>query len=665
MPRQTTLTPEQTKVVLDDLFLHPPVNDADLHRRLTRVDMAHARRLLSTRLSDGMVSDGDSVLFFAAFLYLGIGEEEQRLLQIAKDDSHSHRDRAYALAVLARDDPRQFDLLMQLLPPDDAHQIAHIPLYDLLTAIQHEPALAESLATTLVSMPAPLRRQVLDDIEDCRKQVDTPASLAYSHALEQQELRALYPMMLEAITAETSADSITLLERLRDQSTDDKTRRQFQRALMQIRTRAIDINRPYEGRSGVAYLGSCDGQGAFILLGCFDNNEGTVSTADICIRAAADIRDGFVLPRQSREDVTQTMNILINESGSGFVEITLPEAAEIVHDAVIRTQELGRSIPEDAVASVAMFERTRLPEGVLLPVALPLPEMPTVATVRKLLRRSIYVDSWFFDEGDLSAAGFTGKIPSRASRKWVKETAERLNSPALVQRLSGMASHMAHWHSWRGEHTEAAIFASLAQITAENFVEHPLVHVLIQRATTHVDSTDNDATPFGDAHLRHFLKRTFFADIEQPKGRDLARLDFTEAALASLDRAFDLLSGEKRPRDDQRNRVAFALGQIYADYLVRTKHGGNAGVDVDGVDDPELVPPVVAMMIPPLSTICNLDFADAALVGGLVAKFLDQFCQQICMQCPVGCWKRPRSNVADAFFSSSHPVLPHAHNSNG
>lgn len=660
MPRQTTLTPEQTAQVLDDLFLHPPVNDADLHRRLTRVDTTHARRLLSNRLSDGMVTDGDSVLFFAAFLYLGIGDEEQRLLQIATDDSHSHRDRAYALAVLARDDPQQFDHLMQALSPDDAHQIAHIPLFDLLTAIQHDPALAESLANTLVGIPAPLRRQVFDDIEDCRKQVDTPASLAYSAALANSELRVLHPTILQVVTAETSADSIALLERLRDDATDDKIRRQFQRALMQIRTRAIDVNRPYEGRSGVAYLGSCDGQGAFILLGCFDNSEGTVSTADICIRAAADIRDGFVLPRQSREDVTQTMNILVNESGSGFVEITLPEAAEIVHDAVVRTQELGRSIPEDAVASVAMFERTRLPEGVLLPIVEPLAEMPTVAAVRKLLRRSIYADSWFFDEGDLSSTGYIGKIPARASRKWVKETAERLNGPALIHRISGMATHMAQWHAWRGEHAEAATLATLAQINAENFVDHPLIQVLIQRATTHVDFADNDTTPFGDAHLRHFLKRTFFADVEQPKGRDLARLDFTEAALASMDRAFDMLVGEKRPRDDQRNRAAYALGQIYADHLIRTKHGGNWAPNPASPADADIEKSAILAMLEPLVDICGLGMEDAILVAGLVAKFLDQFCQQICSQCSVGCWKRPRANVADTFFSSSHPVLPQA-----
>lgn len=223
-----------------------------------------------------------------------------------------------------------------------------------------------------------------------------------------------------------------------------------------------------------------------------------------------------------------------------------------------------------------------------------------------------------------------------------------------------MATHMAQWHAWRGEHAEAATLATLAQINAENFVDHPLIQVLIQRATTHVDFADNDTTPFGDAHLRHFLKRTFFADVEQPKGRDLARLDFTEAALASMDRAFDMLVGEKRPRDDQRNRAAYALGQIYADHLIRTKHGGNWAPNPASPADADIEKSAILAMLEPLVDICGLGMEDAILVAGLVAKFLDQFCQQICSQCSVGCWKRPRANVADTFFSSSHPVLPQA-----
>src|SRR5262249_41581292 len=152
--------------------------------------------------------------------------------------------------------------------------------------------------------------------------------------------------ILQVLIDERDTEGALLLERLRDATEDATARREYQGALLRLSTRNIETET--DVRNGYACLGSCDGQGTFNLLGCLQNPDGTMTIADLCVRAGADIRDGFVLPRQSQADLDSMLASLRDEAGSLVARISLGEAAVIVRAATQRTQTESRSIPADA-----------------------------------------------------------------------------------------------------------------------------------------------------------------------------------------------------------------------------------------------------------------------------------------------------------------------------
>jgi hypothetical protein len=207
-------------------------------------------------------------------------------------------------------------------------------------------------------------------------------------------------------------------------------------------------------------------------------------------------------------------------------------------------------------------------------------------------------------------------------------------------RLAGMARHMARWHELNGEPEAASLCARLARATEENFAASPLVRVMLERGLKWLEETQADSRPmsFGDPGLRQRLKATFFAEVRAPKGRDLARLDLTEAAYVALDDAVLDLPGHRRPRDEQLMEMAFALGRTYVNGLLSNK------------PDPE------ARLLGALAKACHLERDECALLLAFVLPALQSFRDAVCMRCPVACFAKPRRGAAEAFFSPEHPA---------
>jgi hypothetical protein len=138
-PSKSPRTAAATRRAIDELFLHPPLNDGDLRRRLGRLNVREARQLLVTRLSQGAVRESEGQLFRAALALVGLGEERERLIEIALDVRRTASQRGHALAVLDEAHPGAVAQLATRLPPEEMLALGDIPLIDLLVQILAEP----------------------------------------------------------------------------------------------------------------------------------------------------------------------------------------------------------------------------------------------------------------------------------------------------------------------------------------------------------------------------------------------------------------------------------------------------------------------------------------------------------------------------------------------
>jgi len=634
--------PDPTPTVLEALFAHPPVSHAELERRLAPADAARARQLLVARLRGGLVSEQDRAVFIAVFGALGAGEVRSALRTLVLDAALPAATRGHALTILA-DEPAQLEALLRELPPEEIAPLAEHWLADLLGAIQADPRQGEGLAGALEASPPELRGVLLEQIEAQRARVGTSAAAAYGRALLRDALAALRPRLLELLVLEASPEGIALLEQLRRQAPVGLGR-ELQRAALLARTRRLDPRE--QASSGRALVGSCDGQGAFIVVGCFENLDGTLTLADLCVRAAGDIRDGFVLPRRGPQELSELLAEITDGTGLAFAAAPLPQVAALIAGAAARTHAAGCTLPPEARPAVTLFERWAPPEPEPAPEAglvreLAPAERPSLESVRELLRRPEYDRSWFFDRGDLDGVELPLPAHAAALPAWVRAAAQRLERPPLRSRLVAMAGHMARWHAWRGEAAEASLCAALARVTEQAFGASPLVTAMLERSIVPAGEEPLADASVDRAMLRQHLKGLFFQHVCSPKGRDLARLDFTEAALTFLDEALLGLPGERRPREADRTTAAYAIGRVFADFLIA------------GARWP--IERVIEEMTRALTDFCHLDADESQRVVATVLPALGGYIDQHCAGCPIACLDRPSEDVADAFFSPHHP----------
>jgi len=624
------------QLTLDEMFDHPPVNEAELKQRLKGLQRAQVREELVDRMERGELEEANEPLVLALFRVLGPGKQQARLVRMASDKTTTPRTRFLALESLDEETKGMLGEHLHEVDPEAAQAMATAPLMDLMAAVQGNPAQAEMVTIMLLSTPEADREQMLTLLGHCRRKVGTPAAVAYRHALAEPGLIPFHTMMIEAVVEDGGEAGAALLELLRDE-TEGAQRRRLQKALLRLRTRAIEPGRTPRVPAGRALVTNADGQGTFILVVSFDNPDGSATVADLCIRAGGDLRDGLVLahvpPAQAEEFIAE----LGNSNRLALAPLPLSEAAAMALSAVERTRAMGLPVPLDGVAALDLIGRVPPEPGVVREGVGP---TPPLAQVRKLLKQPGY-SAWFFDEGDMQETLQGRPPPHKPTAAWIGQIATRLEGPGVRARLVGMARHMARWHQLAGEPEQAALCARLARVTEENFANSPLVRVMLEQGLRWLAETEVNLEPMtiGDPGLRQRIKATFFADVRAPKGRDLARLDLTEAAYVALDEAVLELPGHRRPRDEQLLSMAFALGRAY--YNVVASHK----------PDPQTS---LSRALKRASGALLLDECNRLVAYVLPA--LVAFVANICRRCPVGCLARPTRGASDAFFSPDHPA---------
>ena len=641
MTRKRRAEPESTRSVIEELFLHPPVNEAELRQRLLPVSKESARRVLIGMLRRSLVGEEEYGLFLEVFGQLGIGGQREELLDLVNDRSRDTLARTLAMTLLAEDDPEYLDADMAGMDPEDFSLLADRPLIELMTAVEADADAAADLTAFLLESPEEIRGFLLLRLSSCRREVGVSAVTAYGHALGSPELCDLHPVMIDALVQEGGGEAIALLETIKNRAADERARRLCQGALMGIRTRSIEPGYRSPAPSGTAYLASCDGQGAFVLLGLFAKPNGSSTTANLCIRAASDVRDGFVLPRHKPSDLQSMMEQLCEGTGCRFVSFSLAEAASMVAAAVERTAALGLPLPSDAHPAVRLFQQVNR-TGDDRPVALRPVVTPSLERLRLLMQDGIY-RNWLFDTGDLASARVPPVSGDEAGEAWFRMAAARLDRPELKKRLVAMARHMEMWHACKGEAEAAALCAAAAVQTESDFVGSVLVRAMLER-TLQAESgrAFGEAQPFGVPEVRQYLKSKFFQQLKKPRGRHLALLDFTEVALICLDSAIGFIPGERHPRDENRPSMAHAVACCFYDLINDIQR---RSVDVH-----------LQRMARALSRVCSLEKTECLEIGAIITLELNLFVEEICNSCPVACLRSPGQVMAEAFFSPRHPV---------
>ncbi len=643
MSRQIAKADSRTREIIDDLFAHPPVNDAELRQRIEDVNATAARRLVVDQLDRSRLPERAGPLFLALMAQIGIGRQKGHLTRIALDLSRDSRERLWAAMALTSEDPKAMDYLVDELGPNGMGILAELSLFELLT-MQDAADMGTSIATALENLlddrPAD---ELLRRIESCRQGIGVSCTTAYGESLRAPDLREVRGRILDLFVQEASEEGVEFLMGLRDHAEDDDTRRDFQGALLKLRSRRIDPSCPREEIPGYALVSNCDGQGDYILLAVFENTDETLTVADLCLRAGGDVRDGVVYPRRRSREIEDILSDVQRQLGCFFIEVTLGEAANLVQEAVKRTGELEQPLPAEASQAISLFDRVerafRWGDGSCCPPAKGL----HIEQIRSLLERSEYDDTWFFDVGDLGGKDVVPPAEGEALDSWAEKLAPRLESPTVRGRLVAMSEHMARWHHWNDEHETAALCRAIAGSVRQSVADSGLAKIMLERSAETIQHAVTELThQFGDPSARQYYKMRFFYDLSVPKGRDLARLDLTEASAAALNAAFDMLPGDRRPRDEERDTAAYSLGRLFADHVI-----------ANGDQRPEKT---VAQMSRALASACRLTEKERHQVLMAVMQSLYAFVDEICAVCPVDCLKRPEDDVSEVFFTPEHPV---------
>ncbi len=632
---------------IQELFLGgPPPTPEEVRRIVLSEPPESASDDLVALMERDMLLQHHFGLFLEVAKLLDISNRRQdAMMRVVKNKQQSSLSRQFALLGMTSCQPQ--DVMMDIFQDVDPAIItatSDMPFVDMLTAIQLDPTLACDLTNVLLGASEEEQEFILlHHVGRIRREVGTPASLAYAHALAEPSLGHLHHHMIDALIAERDSSAVKLLTDLRDHAPNDDMRRRFQAALLRIGTLQIEDQPGRNTPEARAFVSICDGQGAYFLFCRYRMSESNFATASCCIRTAADIRDAFVLPGQSEEEFQEMLHHLA-EQRLIYTEVPLGHAAMLFSDALNRTRELDKKLPESAVPVIHLFERIDpdFPDEVE-------PKKTVTAAALQALMAGPHYDTWFFDEGDLVGHGVASP-EGLPTAKWFQAAGEALEKTPLKARVVSMLDHMAKWHTWAGEPRSAALLTAAKNQAESNFKKSAALRVMLERSLYDGDPDDpfaaladelaTEEEPFGSESLRGTLRRRFFNELRRPAGLHLAELDFMEAAYHQLHLAFSGLPGEKRPREDD----VLDLSAEVAREFVRSLLNGRAATSM------------VEKLDKTVSRYSDLSGTERADLIHVVVEGLFGFMDAACKKCGVQCLDSPRKGMADAFFSSKHPA---------
>ncbi len=620
--------------VIHRLFEELPANPGEVRHRLKGLNQAACRAALLEVL-DRFELEGRSLnLFLDAGSQLQLWKEQRKLAAVAADRNRSRRVRAAAVGALARGGERAQEAqeaLARALGPDELFELSDVPLEDSLGLCLTHRYGSYGVAEWLQMLPdEDARALFFQRLERCRQRVGAPAWATYESSLACAELGSLREGILEAALGEPEEETVSMLERLLAAEQDEEIKAELRAALLRTRTRLVDLDRPPLPLTGRAWVGAADGQGRFIAIVALDNPNGSLTVLDICAYVNEQTIRAFVFPQQSAAQLERLHAKLVADH-MAMVEAPLAEAGELVREAARRTAP-GLLSPAAEMA-LTLFARIPAGEGEDSEVA---PARPELQAARELLQAEELMGAWFFEFGDLADAGILPPAGSGPDEKWYREALGKLATSPLRARAVAMARHMARWYRWKGDQARAATMAGLADEAERSFETCVLGRAMLEgsmRAAQAIAEKGFDAPVFRAA-TRVEVRRAYFRKEEKPRGRDLALLDFTAAALDALEAAFSVLPGSQRPEHEIFRGLSLVCAEVFLEDL---EHKRN---DLDRK----------------MATLLG-DVGFSREIGPAMNGALRKFAETCCAgTCTKRCLLKFNGGASAAFFDDRHPA---------
>lgn len=629
---------------ITDIFRNPPVSKADLKTRLNRVDSTTVRRLLIDDLDKRKIAESEGFIFVEAVLLLGPGGQRKRLLKIASDQNRDKEARAFAFMALGHDSFDDGDLALAEIGAELIDEMMSFSLRNLF--MMEEGEIGSAVLNSLEGMNiSGLAMHFWPILEEQRTKARVPAYIAYEHTIQSDSFSDLHQEMIAAIEKEGHYQGITLLETLSSRTKDRSVQKGFQKAALKARTRMADPEMIEEAENGFALASSCDGQGSIVVLACLNNENGSLSLANVCLRVDSEIRDGFYLSSISKDDFDDIVEQSQVGANIDFVRLSIGEAANVLHKAMEQNRKKNIPIDLDAQRAIACFPHRSDP---LLydPSSLPIDAgVHTVEDYEELLDSPEY-ESWFFDAADFEQAGVIA--PDDCHNDWIDETASKLDTPAIKERLLAMTSYMAWWCSKNGNEESAAMQLEANKSVVEDFKNSVFVKAMViqsffaAHSREDFDDEENVLT-LGDPKLRRYLQGMFFADEKAPTGREMALLDFTEAAYLAFDEIFESLPGDMHPRPNILPAISFEVAKIVGSTLLKKQ--------ADSTEQ------IIAKAARAIKKTTGLGKAHSQGIANMVISILFDFADNVCKKCRVACLFHPKKKMPEVFFGAGHPSI--------
>lgn len=628
------------------IFNLPPSSAAELKQILSEVDVEYVRDEIFERIEQGSFDEADFAIFAEVIQEIGIGSHREHLVSLVLNENCDIMVRKYALVALTQDASDELIVELGQLGPEVLQNLTDLPFIDLLYRLQMDPEDASHITALFEASQGDNWEYVLLGLEKIRKEMGIPAHIVYSDVLACEELEDIRAQILELVVNEANEEGLTLLTHLRDSARSNGSRQAFQKALLRLGTRNIEEEKSPEIHKGVAYIGSCDGQGAYLLIGRIRVTPKNTTTVHLCIRSAGEVRDAFVLPMLEEGEFKDILSKLFAESPGDFAQISLEQARIFVQEALRRMAVKGVELSKKDRYAIDMFGPRE--------TECSLPWLDRRASSKEhvpgkfadLLLEPLF-ESWFFDAGDFFGYGIE-KFEGTPDEKWYEETSKRLAQTPIRDRLLGMARHMTLFYLLKSDIKRAQMFSDIFEDAEENFAESTLLQGILRKTVEQSlpspDSLSSFEMPlaFGDTDLRRLFKTEFFSELKHPKGIHLARLDYAEAAFHSLESALLNLPGERRPREESKYAMAFEIGRTFTNIVVKNKKD-----DIEGD---------VSRLARRISQLTHLNLRESESIISTSFDNLISFFDEICASCPVGCVERPAARMNDHFYALYHPA---------
>jgi hypothetical protein len=628
-PRSKAVRSQSARQFVAELFERPPTTEAEAAARIDALNTiaSHELRqeLVAFARAGGVSIEAEDLWAFAyrtvAIPLHSTGDREAssaELESLIHDRAAPLRARSMALTALQGiDDARAHGAMVALDRIDGATIVAE-QMRPLVRAIEQEPSIAEIFVEAIGSEAGKGSIEMLNAIESIRRDEGVSASVLYGEILARSSNDEIARFTAARLAADEPGGRATAREAARRNA---RMRHVIEHALS-----ARVEQRPATRTE--AWISGSDGAGAVVVLFVTTQPNGSRSLIDIVFRLAGEVRDGFIESRARENRAGEIMTTMTGGGGPAFTAVPAGIAVRLALDAFVRSESSGRRPSADIEAvrqRIESLEPTDLPE-------FPNPS-PTArpAAIRDLLRRPEF-RSWFFSPGDLTETGVDDTMPS-------ERVLAAIAGGPVRERLIAMTEYMARWFAWAGEVAASGLMSAITRDLRADFANASLPTLMLERSTLPVRGARSDSIPMrrervGDPNLRGYLRQRFFARVRQPVGRDLARLDFMEAALSILESSLPTIPPSEQPRNDEQQVMAhevaleFRLGAQPLDrarvVAILRKHG-------------------------------PMGQKSATALAAQLAEGLASFRTVVCGSCRVRCVDGPAMPVTRAFFDDRHP----------